>query len=97
MGNDWTRLLQEAALKGGPVALKAGLKQAGRLQGLVIGGGVVGAAWVGTEIKSATDRIQERRREKAAAAAAGNSSVVVVEDEDTPDGPEAGTPETPRG
>lgn len=92
MGNDWTRLLQEASRHGGPAALKYALKQSGQVQGILIGGFAVGAVWVGMEIKSTRDQIRERRREKAAAAAAGNSSVVVVDEEDAPDGPESETP-----
>ncbi|QOD05735.1 hypothetical protein [Pseudarthrobacter sp. BIM B-2242] len=82
MGNDWTRLLQEAARNGGPTALKEGLKLAGVKQGILIGGAAVGALWVSSEIKSTRDQIRERRREKAAAAAAGNNSVVVVDGAD---------------
>lgn len=97
MGNVWTRLSQEAARAGGPQAFKESLKQSGQVQGILIGGLAVGVMWVGTEIKSTADQIRERRREKAAAAAAGNNSVVVVEDADSSGGPEAQTPETPRG
>lgn len=82
MGNDWTRLLQEAARNGGPTALKEGLRQAGMKKGIMIGGFAVGAVWGGTEIKSTADQIRARRVEKAAAAAAGNDSVLLVDDTD---------------
>lgn len=97
MGNDWTRLLQEAARNGGPTALKEGLKLDGMKQGILIGGLAVGAAWVGTEIKSTADQIRERRREKAASAAAGNNSVVVLDGADMAGDPEAETQEKPHG
>lgn len=91
MGNDWTRLLQEAGRNGGPTALKQGLEQAGMKKGIMIGGFAVGALWVGAEIKNTAEQIRARRLEKAAAAAAGNNSVVVVDDSDAAANSEAET------